>query len=158
MTRISKIYFGVLLGSLSAVMFIGCNANKSSQQDVESKASTVVYDSTYLYIDANEVDSAWVLYTDDETRKEISPSDMNRLSELLLTAKYDTVWNRGDIMFKMVAQDYTLILRGKGKTADEDEWVPLWKEEGRTKYKNKWFSIPAKEREEVYKLLDNYRK
>lgn len=153
----NKICIGILT-CLVIVVAVSCNSNKNKAQSAEPVEQAMADDSTRLYIDVNAIDTAWVLFTDDESQKMINVPDVELLSKLLLTAKYDTLLNRGDIMMTMVAQDYTLILSHKDKSADGNEWIPLWKADGRTKYRNKWFSIPAAESAEVYRLFDNYRK
>lgn len=139
-----------------AILTIACNPPKKDAQvqttiDIEQK------DSTKIQINVADIDSMSVLFTENEKTALIDIADRTKLAELLSTARYDTVWNKGDIMVKMVAQDYTIISRYKNKSQDENGWLMIWKENGRTKFNNKWFFIPDENQLKVYELLDKYR-
>ena len=116
------------------------------------------YDSTKLFMDVVQVDTMTLISKTGDTNQLIKEADFTTLSTSLLTARYDTVWNESGIMVKMVEPDYTVIVHYKGKSADNNDWLMIWKNNGRTKFKNKWFFIEGENREKVTNLLDNYTK
>lgn len=148
-------YFAVAL--VLATGLFACNSTKKESQSTETSMNTVTPDSMKLRLIVADIDSMSVLFTENEKTALIDISDRTKLAELLSTARYDTVWNKGDIMVKMVAQDYTIISRYKNKSQDENGWLMIWKENGRTKFNNKWFFIPDENHLKVYELLDKYR-
>lgn len=155
MNKIYLIAAFVLVSSM-----IACNTNKKNQPEAEEKATieTAAYDSTKIQIDAAMIDSMTIIFTDTDIKEFISKEDQAKLSESLLTAQYDTAWNDKGLMVKMVAPDYTLIFQYKDKSADENDWLMIWKENGRTKYKDKWFLLADNKNESIYQLLEGYRK
>ena len=136
---------------LLAAMTVSCN-NKKLSSDINSTP-----DGEKIAINCGTVDSILFIPIDG------SPILMNRadckpLSEYLSTAVYDTILNRGDIMIKMQAPDYTAVFYYKGKSADESDWLMVWNENGRTKFRNKWYMLSEKNRDKVYSLLEKYNK
>lgn len=158
-----KIYNKIYHYSLfAALLFIGgmfaCNTNKSQQETAEKiNIETASYDSTKIQVDATRIDTMTLIFTNDESRRIINENDRKILVDNMATARYDTVWNDKDIMIKMIAPDYILIIRHKGESPENNDWLMIWKENGRTKYKNKWFFIADGKKESIYQLLDNYR-
>lgn len=159
MKKISKTYYYSLFIALFLVggMF-ACNTNKNQQETgVKTDAETTSYDSTKIQIDAVKIDTMTLIFTDNENWETIKEKDRKELLESISTASYDTAWNDKDIMIKMIAPDYMLIIQYEGKSEEENDWLMIWKENGRTKYKNKWFFIADDKRESIYQLLENYR-
>jgi hypothetical protein len=143
----------LLLALPLMVLAIACNSLK---KDNQTASGTGQSDNKQVIIDVNSIDSMSVLFTENEKTALIDIADRVKLAKLLSTARYDTIWNKGNIMVKMVAPDYTIISKYKDKSADENNWLMIWKENGRTKFNNKWFFLSDENRLEVYKLLDKY--
>lgn len=152
-----KKYLSIYLLILG-VVFISCDSKKTVQSEVENTNSTqsIINDSTKLFIDGSKVDSMTVIL-DNDIKKIIDQSDFAPLSDAVSTAEYDIRLNSGDIMMKMQAPDYTVIIYNTGKSNDESDWLMVWKEDGRTKFKNKWYYLAEDKKEVTYKLLDKYK-
>lgn len=159
MKKFNKIFCRLLSALILTAGMIACSSSPKGQAETQEKTNpeSSVYDSTRIQIDITKIDSIKLIITDDESESMVKEEDWKALAEAMSTARYDTAWNDKDIMVKMVAPDYTLILQYKGETLDNSDWLMLWKENGRTKYKNKWFFLDNKQ-ESVYQLLENYRK
>lgn len=158
MKKINKTYCYSLFAALLLIggMF-ACNTSKKSQQETEEKTSIEIADSTKIQIDAARIDTMTLVFTDDESRRIINENDRKILADNMSTARYDTAWNDKDIMINMIAPDYTLIIQHKEESPDNNDWLMIWKENGRTKYKNKWFFIADDKKESIYQLLESYR-
>lgn len=158
MKKINKTYRYSLFAALLLIggMF-ACNTSKKSQQETEEKTSIEIADSTKIQIDAARIDTMTLVFTDDESRRIINENDRKILADNMSTARYDTAWNDKDIMINMIAPDYTLIIQHKEESPDNNDWLMIWKENGRTKYKNKWFFIADDKKESIYQLLESYR-
>ena len=137
-------------------LVIACNPTK---KDIQTQTTTEIgqKDSMKIQIDVNTIDSMSVIFTENEKTALIDIPERERLAELLSTARYDTLWNKGDIMVKMVAPDYMIVSKYKNRSADENNWMMIWKENGRTKFNNKWFFISDQNQLKVYELLDKYK-
>lgn len=154
----NRMYLNIVLAIMIMTGVYACNTNKSTQNEeniVDNKP--VIADSTKIQIDVALIDSISVIFTDNDSMAIIDKDDQPKIAEYMATAQYDTAWNDKGIMVKMVAPDYTLIIRHKGEEADKNDWLMMWKENGRTKFKNKWFFIADDRKEQVYQLLENYR-
>lgn len=143
-----------VLGSI----LTSCNSKKS-EQSVPAPAGIselAIEDSLKISIDVSKIDSMVRLF-DSGATKAITNDDCISLGDMLSTAQYDTVFNNSDIMVKMQTPEYTVILYNKGKTLEENDWLMVWKENGRTKYKNKWYYLAEDKKDIVYNLLDKYK-
>lgn len=148
------------------VILTSCDSKKTVQTEGENEiantSESIISDSTKIVIDVSKVDSM-MLILDNDLKALIDKSDFAALAEAVSTAEYDTRLNSGDIMMKMQAPDYTIIIYNTGKSADESDWLMVWKENGRIKFKNKWFNLPtdknlaADKLSIVCKLLDKYK-
>ena len=152
----------VLAMALSLVIGLSsCNSNKHTQS-AETDADTldmksVALDSTRLYIDEAKVDTMKIIPVSEPAGNLlIKESDYSKLASSLLTARYDTAWNNSGIMVKMVAPDFTVVIDYKDKDADNSDWLMIWKENGRTKFKDKWFFLEDEARDEVISILNSY--
>ena len=159
MSGIVKKGFGLLL-ILTFIGVVACN-NKKVQNETEVSNTTeeqsIAYDSTKIQIDIAIVDSMLLLYPDSNDQYLINEKDWATIAEQLQVAQYDTAWNDSGIMVKMVAPDYTTIIGYKGKDADENDWLMIWKDGGMAKFRNKWFVIAEEEKEVLSQILDSYR-
>lgn len=155
-----KNYWKVLLLVAPFAIITGaCNSNKATQSEVaDTDSLSIGYDSTKLFIDVAQVDTMTLISKTGDTNQLIKEADFTTLSASLLTARYDTAWNESGIMVKMVEPDYTVIVHYKGKSADNNDWLMIWKDNGRTKFKNKWFFIEGENKDKITNLLDNYTK
>ncbi len=156
------IYYMLALGAV----FTSCDSKKAAQSTTEAEntnqSESVVNDSTKLFIDASKVDSMVIIW-DNDLKSVIEKADFAVLADAVSTAVYDTRLNSGDMMIKMQTPDYTVIIYNTGKSSDESDWLMVWAENGRIKFKNKWFNLPADKNLSadknhiVRKLLDNYK-
>ncbi|PXV65047.1 hypothetical protein CLV62_10845 [Dysgonomonas alginatilytica] len=141
-------------------IFISCDSKKAVQAEYEKEninaSETKINDSTKIFIDASKIDSM-MLILDNDLKTVINNSDYITLADAVSTAEYDTRLNNSDIMIKMQAPDYTIIIYNTGKSNDESDWLMVWKENGRTKFKNKWYTLAEDKKADVYKLLDKYK-
>ena len=99
-----------------------------------------------------ELDHIDVMQTASNTSYTLAAEQAPALFQHLSTAKYDTVWNQGDIMIKMVAPDYTLMLNNKGDK--QNDVLMLWQESGKVKFRNVWFVLSADEMNSVIQMLN----
>lgn len=149
---------------LAVILFAGgfsaCNSKpKTADETTVSEQKAPEADETRLLVDTEKIDSMRIIFTDDESITSfIDGSDRIKLVEELATARYDTAWNKEGIMVKMVAPDYSLVIRYKNENTDNNDWLMIWKDSGRTKFKNVWYILPEDNREPVYRLIDSYRK
>jgi hypothetical protein len=135
-------------------MFTSCNFKKSAP-DVSGDTTTVVADSLRIIINPEAVDSMLFIPNEGQPFR-MDIADCKTLSEYLSKAVYDTTLNKSGIMMKMQAPDYTVIFYHKNKTADESDWLMIWKENGRTKFANEWYNLVESNRNSVYDLLGKY--
>lgn len=146
----------ILLFSL-IIMFGACNTKKKAES--QNKETTVKLDTTGLWIDVAKINSMRIIYTDNELNPEtfIREEDQLKIQRMMNTAIYDSIRNRSDIMIKMVAPEYTLIMAYKNKSADDNDWFMLWASDNYVKYKNTWYTVSNEIKEETVSLLESYR-
>ncbi|MFV0418194.1 MAG: hypothetical protein ACK5KT_05645 [Dysgonomonas sp.] len=158
MKKISKTYYSLFVALIVVGSMLACNSNKKQQiTEEKDNLETAAYDSTKIQIDVAKIDTMTLIFTDDESRRIINEDGIKILADNMTTARYDTAWNDKDIMINMIAPDYTLIIQHKGESPENNDWLMIWKNDGRTKYKNKWFFIADDKRESIYQLLESYR-
>lgn len=150
-------YLSVYVFALG-VIFTSCDSRKAVQPNTEkdNERESIVSDSTRISIDATKVDSMTIIF-DNDSKNSIDKSDFISLADAVLTAKYDTRLNSGDIMMKMQAPDYTVIIYNTGQSNEESDWLMVWNEDGRTKFKNQWYYLAEDKKEVAYKLLEKYK-
>lgn len=150
-------HFSICLLALGVVS-TSCDSKKAMQTESENIniSKSQMNDSTQIFIDVSQIDSM-MLILDNELKTAILNTDFTALADALSTATYDTYLNNSDIMIKMQAPDYTVIIYNTGKPADQSEWLMIWRENGRIKFKDKWYALAEDKRADVYKLLDKYK-
>jgi hypothetical protein len=159
MVGIVKKGFGLLL-ILTFIGVVACNNKKGHNETETSNIADeqgIAYDSTKIEIDVAIVDSMLLLYPDSNNPYLIDEKDWTTIAGHLKDAQYDTDWNDRGMMVKMVAPDYTTIIGYKGKDAEENDWLMIWKDSGMAKFRNKWFLIVADKREALFSVFDSYR-
>ncbi len=105
-----------------------------------------------------EVETVTVIYGQEPPVEiRFSETNIEELAQKISTLQYDTVWNTGEIMVKMTVPDYTLILNYKNRLPEEGDWLMLWKESGRAKFRGLWYFLPEAERAITYTLIEGYR-
>ncbi len=139
-----------------AVMFVSCNFKKSTP-NVSGDTTAVTADSLRIIIHSEAIDSILFIPIEGQPFR-MDMADCKPLSEYLREAVYDTTLNNSGIMLKMQAPDYTVVFYHKNKSADESDWLMIWKENGRTKFANKWYNLAESSRNNVYDLLEKYNK
>lgn len=146
----------VIAASLSS-----CAGRKAKSANFESSTSTSMKgmnDTTRIEINAERIDAVKILFSEAGNYEAVmSKSDYTDFADLLSTAAYDTAWNDTGIMIKMVAPDYTAIISYDEMPADGSDWLMLWKENGRAKFRGKWFFVAEDRRDRLYALLEKYR-
>ena len=60
-------------------------------------------------------------------------------------------------MVKMVSPDYTVIIRYKEAGIDDNDFVMMWNNNGRIKFRNKWFLINGDKKLLLSQIFDDYR-
>lgn len=150
-------HLSIYILALGAI-FTSCDSKKTVQAEPETlnTAELVINDSTKIVIDASKVDSMMVIL-DNDLKGPIQNADFAILADAVSTAGYDTRLNSSDMMIKMQAPDYTVIIYNTGKPNDESDWLMVWKENGRTKFKNKWYYLADDKKEILYGVLDKYK-
>lgn len=136
---------------------IACNPKKVQSETTIADKEETVYDSTKIQIDMAKVDSMVLLYPDSNKPRIIVTDDQATVAESLLTAKYDTAWNDKGIMVKMMAPDYTVIISYKEAGIDDNDFVMMWNNNGRIKFRNKWFLINGDKKLLLSQIFDDYR-
>ena len=158
MRKLTKTYSSLLF-SLLFIGMIACGPKKVQNETAgKSDQQEIAYDSTKIQIDMAKVDSMLLLYPDSNDQYIIGKDDQSVIAETMLTAVYDTAWNDKGIMVKMVAPDYTMVVKYKGQNSDENKWLMMWKEGGRAKYKDKWFLLDEEYKKTLFPILDSYKK
>lgn len=110
------------------------------------------------HIDLFQVESMQVIYTDNEEMvRYLSENDRVRIGEWISDARYDEQWNDSNIMIKMIAPDYTVIIRYRDLTPEEDDWLMIWKNTGKIKYQNLWYIAGEEKTADISRLLEGYR-
>lgn len=139
-----------LLIVLLSVVLISCN---SSKQQLSSNNNPMNDKEKVLDVRLN-YDTMKIIWADNEDRTVIlNENDRIKLSEYLIKTEYDTKWNDSGIMLKMVAPDYTLSL---SQPSADDEWLMIWRENNKVKFKGTWYIISEDVSIGVYQLLDKY--
>ncbi len=142
---------------LLATVLVACNTSANKEKQAETTETASAIDTMKLQFNVAEVDTMSLLFPDSNDQRIISEADRNKLGETLALSVNDTLWNNSGIMVKMVAPDYTLISHYKGKTSDQNSWLMIWKENGRTKFDNKWYFLDESKKAEIYQILDSYK-
>jgi len=141
-----------------AVMIISCNSKKASPDNPGDIVSVVSSDSVRrIIVDVNNIDSMVFIPVEGKPIR-MDQADCKPLSDYLYQAVYDTELNKSDIMIKMQAPDYTVVFYYKDRSSDQNDWLMIWKENGRTKFSNEWYYLSENIRSNVYELLDEYAK
>jgi len=137
-----------------------CGAERRKQREMKTSETIITpADTTQLCIDIGNADRIQLIFRDIQTPPVwVDEEHWNQLENDLLTARYDTTLNDKGIMIKMVEPDYTLVIHYKEKEPEENAWVTLWKESGRTKFRDHWFLLDENKKEDIYQLLEQYRK
>lgn len=143
-----------------ALLFIGFVASSlmlsCGQGNTKQTAETA--DSTKIVIDQDLIDSVKLLFAGEScSERYMSSGDYGDFANNLATSAYDTLWNESNIMVKMTEPDYTAIVYYKEQPADHSDWLMIWKENGRTKFRQKWFFLDNDKREALYGLFEKYR-
>ena len=129
----------------------GITAPEATSIDAEN-------DSTRISIEARRLDSVKIIFSGDGVMDRfLKPEDIRALIGYVVPSVYDTAWNDTGIMVKMAAPDYTVVFSYEGQTADYDDWLMVWKESGRVKFRQKWFFLSEGSRVPLYVLLEKYR-
>ncbi|NDV96002.1 hypothetical protein D0T84_13925 [Dysgonomonas sp. 521] len=149
MSRILSIL--LLAGSLFA-----CNQAKKDTQSAGDN-TVVAVDTMKMQFNTTGIDTMTVIFTGSDKKSLINEADKAELGKLLSQSVNDTLWNNSGIMVKMVAPDYTVISHYKGKEADNNSWLMIWKENGRAKFENKWYFLAEDKKNEIYQLIDKYK-
>lgn len=142
------------------VSLSSCVGQKTRHAHLESSTPMEAMDETSkIAIDTAMIDAVKLIFAEGEIGDEIvmQKGDYARFAAFFSTAVYDTAWNDSGIMVKMVAPDYTGIISYKNKPSDDSDWLMVWSESGRTKFRQKWFFIAEDQREGLYSLLEKYR-
>jgi len=134
---------------------VSCKSEKNRSENINENAQIASSDSVKSIIIDNTVDSMAFIPVDGEPIR-MDQADYKPLSDYLHQAIYDTELNKSGIMLKMQAPDYTVVFYYKDKSPDQSDWLMIWKENGRTKFGNEWYSLNEKTRNNVYELLDKY--
>lgn len=142
---------------LAAFGSCGRGGVKATAEGAGETTKTAVADTMKIGVDAAKVDSVRVIFTGDEQLRHMDREDVERLISYAATSEYDTEWNDSGIMVKMVAPDYTVIFSYEGQSGDADDWMMIWREGGRVKFRQKWFHLANSHKERIYSLLDKYR-
>jgi len=142
-----------LLIVVMAFMGISCSFKKGASKDTKTTSEKM----KTIDVDVATVDSLVFIPLEGEPIR-MEPSDCKLLSGYLSRAEYDTKLNSGDIMIKMQAPDYTVVFYYKGKSSDQNDWLMVWNENGRTKFADEWYYLSENTRSDVYKLLGKHVK
>ncbi len=140
---------------IGAVLFTSCNLKKSTSE-VSADTVAVITDSLSIVINPEAIDSMLFVPNDGQPFR-MDMADCKPLAEYLKEAVYDTALNESGIMIKMQAPDYTVVLYYTDKTAEESDWLMIWKESGRTKLANIWYTLPESNRNSVYELFEKHK-
>lgn len=158
MYNLQKKYLALISILALAYGMIACNPKKVQHEATDAiDLEETVYDSTKIQIDMAKVDSMVLLYPDSNKPRIIVTDDQTTVAESLLTAKYDTAWNDKGIMVKMMAPDYTVIISYKEAGIDDNDFVMMWNNNGRIKFRNKWFLINGDKKLLLSQIFDDYR-
>lgn len=151
--------FLVLLFILAMICgMIACNPKKAQSEAIAvPDGEEVVYDSTKIQIDMAKVDSMILLYPDSNDQHIIVSDDQTTIAESLPATQYDTAWNDKGIMVKMVAPDYTVIIRYKETSIDENDYLMMWNDNERVKFRNKWFLMDDDKKLLLFQIFEDYR-
>jgi len=135
---------------------LSCKSEKKPSDNMGENTPIVSSDSVKsITIKENTVDSMVFIPVEGEPIR-MHLADCKPLSDYLHQAVYDTELNQSDMMIKMQAPDYTVVFYYKDKTSDNNDWLMIWKENGRTKFGNEWYFLSENTRSTVYELLDKY--
>ncbi len=157
MKIMKKIILPLFLGGfVLTVIFTSCNFKKSAS-NASGDMEAVTADSLRIIINPEAIDSMLFIPHEGEPFL-MDIADCKLLSKYLSEAIYDTTLNKSGIMMKMQTPDYTIVFYHKNKTADESDWLMIWKENGRTKFANEWYNLAESNRNSVYDLLEKYNK
>lgn len=148
---------------LFIIVFVGgmvaCGPKKTQPEtNTASDMQEVLFDSAKIQIDIDRVDSMFLLFPDSNDQCIIAKDHQSAIAGSMLAAQYDTAWNDKGIMVKMVAPDYTIIIRYKENREENDDWLMMWKDGGMIKFKDKWFLLAGDKKETLYQIFDGYRK
>lgn len=136
----------------------GRAARRANPELSARAAMEAVVDTTKITIDTKHIDSVMLLLAGEGRGEAVmAKADYAGFADFLSTAVYDTLWNDKGIMVNMIAPDYTAIIAYKGTPADDSDWLMVWKESGRAKFRQKWFFVAEDQREGLYSLLEKYR-
>lgn len=152
MKSILKPIVSVIL-TVFLVGFISCSGRNNSAISENPKEEIAV-----LSMNLDEVDNMKIIYTDNESIEMYIPEkDWAAIEKQIQSATYDSIWNRDDIMIKMVAPDYTIIISYKDKTPDENDWMMIWKDNGKVKYRNIWYILNDDSKLTIIQFLESLR-
>jgi len=147
-----KTVFTFAVIAVLAVFLSSCAGQRARRSTMKP-----MNDMTGISIRTDAIDTVKLMFAEEGSGETIMlKSDYAGFAGFLSTAVYDTAWNDSGIMVKMVTPDYTAIISYKGRNADENDWLMIWKENGRAKFRDKWFFIAENQREGLYALLEKY--
>ena len=144
--------------TFAVIAVLAASLSSCSGQRARRMTMKPMNDMTGILIDTDVVDTVKLLFAEEESGETVMwKSDYSGFAGFLSTAVYDTAWNDSGIMVKMVAPDYTAIVSYKDTPSDDNDWLMVWKENGRAKFRQKWYFIAENQREGLYTLLEKYR-
>lgn len=141
---------------VSACFMVSCNVNNAKtmagNESVVAEVDTMKFNTDYTSIDTIKV-----IYTADQEKEVlVKPEDQASIKQMITQFVNDTVWNNSDIMVKMVAPDYMVVLKYTDKSGLEDSWISIWKELGKAKIMNKWYLLPEN-KTGMFVILDSLK-
>lgn len=154
-----KFSFKYILSIVFSVAILSACTSSAKKEEFQKTEEALIaaIDTMTMQFNVSEVDSMNLMFPDTENKHLISDTDKEKLGEYLSLSTYDTLWNNSGIMVKMVTPDYTIISHYKGKSQDNNSWLMIWKENGRSKYGNKWYFLDEQKKNEIYRILDSYK-
>ncbi|MCC8198598.1 MAG: hypothetical protein LIP06_08520 [Tannerellaceae bacterium] len=145
----------ILLGTLCIYVAWSCSSKGNREKE---NPAVVIEENKKTEIDLFQVESMQVIYTDDESiLSYLTENDRVRIGDWVKDAQYDEQWNDSNVMLKMIAPDYTLIIRYRDLSPEEDDWLMIWKNTGKIKFRNLWYIVGEEKAEEISRLLESYR-
>ena len=145
-------FFLKLVSFISLLTLVACSNNLQAL-DNGRVAKTMNDGHSKISVKLDTIDSTKVILTNIEITNYLDKKERKLLFENLAGAQYDSKWNKKDIMIKMVAPDFILMIGYKGLPKDKDDRLMVWKKSGKVKFHDVWYNLPEKEMNNIAQLL-----
>ncbi|MCC8088880.1 MAG: hypothetical protein LIO79_06415 [Rikenellaceae bacterium] len=145
----------------SFIVFVACSSIRTTIPVYLYKPlpnETPVLTDMRFDLDLPHAGSIKLKFKGDDTEYEVSNMEvLHELEILVRNSTYDALWNDGGIMVKVVEPDYTMIFSYIKEYGPDNEFLFVWRDTNKIKFKGVWYVLEDGVTSKVYELLESLK-